>query len=74
MDGVSLFFIILTALLVFLCILSSLDNIKVRLKDYFIAFLVLESFLMGVFSVLDILCFYILFEGTLIPMFIMILV
>jgi NADH-quinone oxidoreductase subunit M len=72
-DGISLFFIILTALLIFLCILSSLDSITYRLKDYMIAFLVLESLLMGVFSVLDLLCFYILFEGTLIPMFIMIL-
>jgi proton-translocating NADH-quinone oxidoreductase chain M len=73
-DGISLFFIILTTLLIFLCLLSSWENIHSYLKEYLIAFLVLESLLLGVFTILDLLLFYILFEGTLIPMFIMILI
>lgn len=73
-DGISLFFILLTTLLIFLCLLSSWENIHSYLKEYLIAFLVLESLLLGVFMILDLLLFYILFEGTLIPMFIMILI
>lgn len=73
-DGISLFFILLTTLLIFLCLLSSWENIHSYLKEYLIAFLVLEALLLGVFMILDLLLFYILFEGTLIPMFIMILI
>jgi proton-translocating NADH-quinone oxidoreductase chain M len=73
-DGISLFFIILTTLLIFLCLLSSWDNIHSYLKEYILAFLVLDSLLIGVFTVLDLLVFYVLFESTLIPMFIMILI
>jgi len=73
-DGISLFFILLTTLLIFICLLSSWDNIHTYLKEYLLAFLVLESLLLGVFMILDLLIFYILFEATLIPMFIMILI
>ena len=73
-DGISLFFILLTTLLIFLCLLSSWDNIHSYLKEYILAFLVLESLLLGVFMILDLLIFYVLFESTLIPMFIMILI
>lgn len=73
-DGISLFFILLTTLLIFICLLSSWDNIHTYLKEYLLAFLVLESLLLGVFTILDLLVFYILFEATLIPMFIMILI
>lgn len=73
-DGISLFFVLLTTLLIFLCLLASWENIHHHLKEYILAFLVLESLLIGVFIVLDILLFYVLFESTLIPMFVMILI
>lgn len=73
-DGISLFFILLTTLLIFLCLLSSWDNVHTFLKEYILAFLVLESLLLGVFTILDLLIFYVLFESTLIPMYIMILI
>jgi proton-translocating NADH-quinone oxidoreductase chain M len=71
-DGISLFLIILTTLLIPLCILASWVGIKTNIKEYLMAFLVMESFLIGVFSILDLLIFYILFESVLIPMFLII--
>jgi len=71
-DGISLFFIILTTLLTTLCILTSWNSIKFNLKEYLISFLVMEFFLIGVFCVLDLLLFYIFFESVLIPMFLII--
>ena len=71
-DGISLFFIILTALLVPLCILASLYSVKIYLKEYMIAFLVMESLLLIVFSILDLVLFYIFFESVLIPMFLIV--
>nr|YP_009159671.1 NADH dehydrogenase subunit 4 [Halcampoides purpureus]AKQ50944.1 NADH dehydrogenase subunit 4 [Halcampoides purpureus] len=71
-DGISLFFLILTALLVPICILISWNSIKFLLKEFLLCLLFLEVLLMGVFSVLDLLLFYILFEGILIPMFLLI--
>lgn len=71
-DGISLFFIILTSLLMPLCILASWDSIKIMLKEFMLCMLGLELLLFGVFTVLDILGFYILFEGVLIPMFLVI--
>ena len=68
-DGISLFLILLTTLLIPLCILASWPSIKINIKEYLISFLIMESFLIGVFSVLDLLIFYILFESVLIPMF-----
>ena len=71
-DGISLFFILLTTLLIPICLLASWDTIKVDLKKYLIAFLVMEFFLIGVFCVLDLLLFYIFFESVLIPMYLII--
>jgi proton-translocating NADH-quinone oxidoreductase chain M len=71
-DGISLFFILLTTLLCPLCLLTSWNSIVKRQKEYFISFLVMESLLILVFSVKDLLLFYIFFESVLIPMFIII--
>nr|YP_010726703.1 NADH dehydrogenase subunit 4 [Cystoclonium purpureum f. stellatum]WDY85190.1 NADH dehydrogenase subunit 4 [Cystoclonium purpureum f. stellatum] len=71
-DGISLFFILLTTLLITICILISWSSVKVNLKDYLISFLILEFFLIQVFCVLDILLFYIYFESILIPMFLIV--
>ena len=71
-DGISLFFIILTALLIPLCILASWDSVKIYVKEYMIAFLVMETLLLIVFSILDIMLFYIFFESVLIPMFLIV--
>lgn len=71
-DGISLFFVILTTLLIFLCLLSSWNSIESNLKEYLISFLIMEFFLIGVFCVLDLLIFYIFFESVLIPMYLII--
>jgi len=71
-DGISLLFIILTTFLIPLCILTSYNIIKKHVKQYFILFLVLEFFLLLIFSVLDLFFFYIFFESVLIPMFLLI--
>lgn len=68
-DGISLFFILLSTLLVFICILNSWLNIKKQIKFFMIFFLMIESFLVIVFSTLDLIIFYIFFESILIPMF-----
>ena len=72
LDGISLFFVILTGLLIPICILASWDTIKIMLREYLLCFLGLEVILFGVFTVLDLLGFYILFEAVLIPMFLVI--
>jgi len=71
-DGISLFFVLLTTLLIALCLLISWETVKLNLKEYLISFLVMEFFLIGVFCVLDLLMFYIFFESVLIPMFLII--
>lgn len=71
-DGISVLFVILSTLLTPICILASWDSIKVRVKEYMIAFLVLETLMVGMFSSLDLVLFYIFFEGVLIPMFLII--
>ena len=71
-DGISLFFVILTTLLVPLCILASWKSVKVYVKEYMIAFLVMESFLIIIFCILDLLLFYVFFESVLIPMFLIV--
>ena len=70
-DGISLFLIILTTFLIPLCILTNWNN-SIFFKEYVISFLVIESFLIFIFSVLDLLMFYIFFESVLIPMFLLI--
>jgi NADH-quinone oxidoreductase subunit M len=71
-DGISILFVLLTAFLMPICILASWNSIKDRVSDYMIAFLVLETLVIGVFTSLDLFLFYIFFEGTLVPMFIII--
>ncbi len=71
-DGISIFFLILTTLLIPLCILTSWNSISDNLKDFLIAFLILDFFLIGTFCVLDLLLFYIFFESVLIPMFLIV--
>src|SRR5215831_10856027 len=71
-DGISLFFVLLSTLLTPLCILSAWDAVRVRVKEYMIAFLVLETFMVGMFCSLDLALFYVFFEGVLIPMFLII--
>ena len=71
-DGISLLFVLLTTFLMPLCLLASWEAIKTRVKEYMIAFLVLETMMIGVFSSLDLVLFYLFFEGTLIPMFLII--
>merc|ERR1712194_338537 len=71
-DGISLFFLLLTALLIPLCILISWNSVQFNLKGYLIAFLTIEFLLIIVFCVLDVLMFYIFFESILIPMFLVI--
>ena len=72
LDGISLFFVILTTFLVPVCILVAWSSVKNYKKEYIIAFLVLESFMIAVFCMLDLLLFYVFFESVLIPMFIII--
>jgi NADH-quinone oxidoreductase subunit M len=71
-DGISLPFVLLTTLLMPLCILASWVSITERVKEYMIAFLVLETLMIGVFTSLDLVLFYLFFEGGLIPMFLII--
>jgi len=71
-DGISMPFILLTSLLTVICIVSAWDCIKVRVKEYMIAFLVLETTLIGVFSALDVILFYFFWEAMLIPMYLII--
>ncbi|MCZ6859578.1 MAG: NADH-quinone oxidoreductase subunit M [Alphaproteobacteria bacterium] len=71
-DGISIFFILLATLLTPICILASWTAIKDRVREYMIAFLVLETFMVGTFAALDLITFYIFFEGVLIPMFLII--
>ena len=71
-DGISLPFVILTTALMPICILASWTSIQKRVKEYMIAFLVLETLMIGTFSALDLVLFYLFFEGGLIPMFLII--
>ena len=71
-DGISLPFVILTTGLMPLCILASWTVIQTRVKEYMIAFLVLETLMVGTFAALDLVLFYLFFEGGLIPMFLII--
>lgn len=71
-DGFSLPFVLLTTFLMPFCILASWETIKTRIKEYMVAFLVLETLMIGVFVALDLVLFYIFFEAGLIPMFLII--
>ena len=71
-DGISMLFVILTTFLMPICILASWEAIEKRVKAYMIAFLILETLMIGVFTALDLVLFYVFFEAGLIPMFIII--
>jgi NADH-quinone oxidoreductase subunit M len=71
-DGISMLFIVLTAGLMPFCILASWESIETRVAEYMIAFLALEALMIGVFCALDLILFYLFFEGGLIPMFLII--
>ncbi len=71
-DGISMLFIILSTFLMPFCVLASWLSVEKRLKEYMIAFLILEVMMVGVFVSLDIVLFYVFFEGGLIPMFLII--
>ena len=71
-DGISMLFVILTTFLMPICILASWESIDTRVREYMIAFLVLESLMIGVFCALDLVLFYLFFEAGLIPMFVII--
>src|SRR5215813_497472 len=71
-DGISLFFVLLSTFLTVLCIIASWASITVRVKEYMIAFLVLETLMVGMFCALDFVVFYMFYEGVLIPMFLII--
>jgi NADH-quinone oxidoreductase subunit M len=71
-DGISILFVLLTAFLMPICIAASWKSIEHRVVEYMIAFLVLETLVIGVFTSLDLFLFYIFFEGGLVPMFLII--
>ena len=71
-DGISFPFVLLTTFLMPICILASWKSIQNRVKEYMVAFLVLETLMVGVFCALDLVLFYFFFEGSLIPMFLII--
>jgi NADH-quinone oxidoreductase subunit M len=71
-DGISLFFVLLSTLLTLLSIVSAWEAIQFRVKEFMIAFLVLETLMVGIFCALDFILFYMFFEGVLIPMFLII--
>ncbi len=71
-DGISVLFVLLSTALTPLCILASWESITTRVRDYMVAFLVLETMMIGSFCALDFLVFYMFFEGVLIPMYLII--
>ena len=71
-DGISILFIILTTFITPLCIISVNNTVKTRLRDFLIAILIMESFMIGVFCSLDLVIFYLFFEAGVIPMFLII--
>ncbi|MBI1776891.1 MAG: NADH-quinone oxidoreductase subunit M [Proteobacteria bacterium] len=71
-DGISMFFVLLSTFLTPICVLASWQAIQSRVKEYMVAFLVLETLMVGMFAALDFVLFYLFFEGVLIPMFLII--
>jgi NADH-quinone oxidoreductase subunit M len=71
-DGISLPLIILTTAIMPLCIIASWRSVTMRVREYMMAFLILETLMVGTFSALDLVLFYLFFEGGLIPMFLII--
>jgi NADH-quinone oxidoreductase subunit M len=71
-DGISVLFVLLTTLLTPICVLASWEAIRDRVREYMIAFLVMETMMVGMFAALDLFLFYVFFEAVLIPMFLII--
>jgi len=71
-DGISILFILLTTFIAPICIFSGIHSIKFKIKEFLIAILVMETLMLGVFCSLDLVVFYLFFEGGLIPMFLII--
>ena len=71
-DGISILFILLTTFITPICIFSGIQSIKFKIKEFLIAILLMETLMLGVFCSLDLVIFYLFFEGGLIPMFIII--
>lgn len=71
-DGVSILFILLSAFIIPICIISSWVSIQYKVKEYMVAFLLMETMIMGTFCALDLLLFYVFFEAVLIPMYLII--
>ena len=71
-DGISVLFVLLSTALTPICILASWEAVTTRVRDYMLAFLVLETMMVGMFSAQDFIIFYMFFEGVLIPMFLII--
>jgi len=72
LDGISLFMVLLTTFLMPICILCSWESVTKRVRGFMVNFLILESFVVGVFCALDVIMFYTFFEGMLIPMYLII--
>ena len=71
-DGISILFVVLTSFVTPICIIATYNSVKFRQKDFFIALLLMETMMLGVFCSLDIFIFYLFFEAGLIPMFLII--
>jgi NADH-quinone oxidoreductase subunit M len=71
-DGISVLFVLLSTALTPICILASWESVKVRTREFMLAFLILETMMVGMFCALDFVVFYMFFEGVLIPMFLII--
>jgi NADH-quinone oxidoreductase subunit M len=71
-DGISVLLVVLTALMLPICIIASWNSVHTRVREYMIVFLVIDTLMLGTFSTLDLAMFYVFFEGTLIPMFLII--
>ena len=71
-DGISVWFVLISTLLTPICVLSAIGGVKRRVKEFMIALLVLETMMIGMFTALDFMLFYLFFEGVLIPMFLII--
>ena len=71
-DGISILFVVLTAFITPICIVATYNSVTNRTKDFFIALLVMETMMLGVFCSLDLFIFYLFFEAGLIPMFLIV--
>ena len=71
-DGISVLFVLLSTALTPLCILASWESVQSRVREYMVAFLVLETMMVGMFCAMDFMLFYVFFEAVLIPMFLII--